>query len=347
MRGVLTPNRVRLLTAGMGMLLLTSAYYRMQSGPMMSESAQHFLASLTPEQRSRTVFRFEDNERFDWHYIPRERKGLPLRDMTPTQRHLAQALLASSLSQTGYIKATSIMSLEDVLRILENDSGERRNPEKYYFSVFGEPGEKSTWAFRIEGHHISQNFTVVKGQVIAGPSFFGANPAEVRIGPRKGLRVLAREEDLARDLLEALTPDQKQAAIVDATAYPDILTAASRKAALNGQPSGLAVAKMSKQQRDMLDALVAEYVHDVPDEVAQARAEQVRRDEDRMYFAWAGVERKGGPHYYRVQAPSFLIEYDNTQNDANHIHSVWRDFENDFGLDVLKQHYQTSHNASK
>jgi hypothetical protein len=343
----MAPNRIRLLASGMGMLLLTSAYYRIHSAALMSESAQHFLASLTPEQRSRTVFRFEDNERFDWHYIPRERKGLPLREMTPTQRHLAQALLASSLSPPGYIKATTIMSLEDVLRIIENDNGERRNPEKYYFSIFGEPGEKSAWAFRVEGHHISQNFTAVNGQVIAGPSFFGANPAEVRQGPRKGLRALAREEDLARDLLLALTPDQKKVAIVDATAYPDILTAASRKAALNGQASGLAVSKMSQQQRSLLEALVSEYVHDVPEDIAESRAEQARRDADKVYFAWAGVERKGGPHYYRVQAPSFLIEYDNTQNDANHIHSVWRDFENDFGVDVLKQHYESSHRSSR
>jgi len=343
----MAPNRIRLLASGLGMLLLTSAFYRIHSAALMSESAQHFVASLTPEQRSRTVFRFEDNERFDWHYIPRERKGLALRDMTPTQRHLAQALLASSLSQAGYIKATTIMSLEDVLRILENDSGERRNPEKYYFSIFGEPGEKSTWAFRVEGHHISQNFTAVNGQVIAGPSFFGANPAEVRQGPRKGLRALAPEEDLARDLLQALTPDQKKIAIVDATAYPDILTAASRKAALSGQPSGLAVSKMSQQQKGLLEALVAEYVHDVPDDIAQSRADEVRRDADKLYFAWAGVERKGGPHYYRVQGPSFLIEYDNTQNDANHIHSVWRDFENDFGLDLLKQHYELNHRSSR
>jgi hypothetical protein len=343
----MAPNRIRLLASGMGMLLLTSAFYRIHSAALMSESAQHFIASLTPEQRSRTVFRFEDNERFDWHYIPRERKGLPLRDMTPTQRHLAQALLASSLSQSGYIKATTIMSLEEVLRIIENDNGERRNPEKYYFSIFGEPGEKSTWAFRVEGHHISQNFTAVNGQVIAGPSFFGANPAEVRQGPRKGLRALGREEDLARDLLLALTPDQKKVAIVDATAYPDILTAASRKAALSGQASGLPVSKMSPQQRGMLEALVSEYVHDVPEEIAESRAEQARRDADKVYFAWAGVEGKGGPHYYRVQAPSFLIEYDNTQNDANHIHSVWRDFENDFGIDVLKQHYESSHPSSR
>ncbi len=346
MSSVLTPNRARLIAGGMGILLLTSAYYRIHAASVMSEAAQHFLASLTPEQKARAVFKFEDNERFDWHYIPRERKGLPLREMTPPQRHLAQALLASSLSQSGYIKATSIMSLEDVLRIMENDSGERRNPEKYYFSIFGEPAEKGMWAMKVEGHHVSLNFTIANGVVAAGPTFFGTNPAEVRQGPRKGLRVLGREEDLGRDLLVALTPEQKKVAIVDATAYPDVLTAASRKAALSGQPSGLSIAKMTKKQRELLDALVAEYVHDVPDQVADARAEQVRKEEDKLYFAWAGVEQKGGPHYYRIQAPSFLIEYDNTQNEANHIHSVWRDYENDFGLDLLKQHYDSSHHAA-
>ena len=159
------------------------------------------------------------------------------------------------------------------------------------------------------------------------PNFFGANPAEVREGPRQGLRVLGHEEDLGRDLLASLAPDQKKIAIVDPTAYPDILTTNSRKAALNGQPSGLPVSKMTKKQRDLLDALLAEYIGAFPDQVAEARGEQVKKAANNLYFAWAGVEQRGGPHYYRIQAPSFLIEYDNTQNNANHIHTVWRDFE--------------------
>jgi hypothetical protein len=330
----------------MAIVLLTSAYYRIHSASMLAESAQHFLASLTPDQRAKATFRFEDEQRFDWHYIPRERKGLPLREMTQPQRHLATALLASGLSNRGLVKTTTIMSLEDVLRVIENDSGERRNPEKYYFSIFGEPSDKGAWAFRVEGHHVSLNFTIANGQVVAAPAFLGANPAEVRQGPRQGLRVLGREEDLGRDLLASLNPDQKKVAIVDPKAYDDILTTNSRKAALKGDPSGLQMSKMTAQQRDKLEALLAEYVHDFPEDVVQARDEQIKKAGDRIWFAWAGVEERGGPHYYRIQTPSFLIEYDNTQNNANHIHSVWRDFDNDWGLDLLKQHYDTSHQRS-
>lgn len=333
----------RILGLGLGLVLLTSAYVRIHSAAIMSDAANTFLAALTPEQKAKAMFRFQDEERFNWHYIPKPRKGLPLREMTPAQKHLAEALLAAGLSQRGYIKATTIMSLEDVLRVLENDSGERRNPEGYYFTVFGEPAEKGTWGYRVEGHHVSLNFTIADGKVVGSPNFFGANPAEVRQGPRKGLRTLAREEDLGRSLLASFTGEQKKIAIVSETAYKDILTMASRKAALEGQPSGLPASKMTAAQREMLAALVAEYAENVPEPLAQARLEQLKKAGTNLYFAWAGVEQPGGPHYYRVQAPAFLIEYDNTQNGANHIHSVWRDYNGDFGLDLLKMHYEASH----
>jgi hypothetical protein len=322
--------------------LLTSAYYRIPSSTVMTLAAEHFLASLTPEQRVQATFPFQDDERLNWHFIPKERKGLPLLDMTPPQKALAHALLSAGLSQQGYIKAVTIMSLEDVLRMMENDDGNRRNPQKYYFSVFGTPSDTGTWGYRVEGHHLSQNFTVVNGKVAGTPSFFGANPAEVREGPRKGLRALAAEEDLARDLLESLTPDQKKVAIVTSEAYKDILTSASRKAALEGQPSGLPAAKMTRKQFDLLETLLSDYASNVPEQLAQARMEQVKKAGTNLFFAWAGVEQRGGPHYYRIQAPAFLIEYDNTQNGANHIHSVWRDFNGDFGLDLLAMHYQSS-----
>ncbi len=168
-----------------------SVRHHLPSVSVMTETANRFLAALSPEQRSKATFPFNDDERFDWHYIPKERKGLTLGEMTPAQRHLASALLAAGLSQTGYIKAVTIMSLEDVLRVLENDSGERRNPEKYHFTVFGTPSDTGTWGWRVEGHHLSQNYTVAGGQVVDAPSFFGSNPAEVREGPRRGLRTLA------------------------------------------------------------------------------------------------------------------------------------------------------------
>jgi hypothetical protein len=325
------------------MSLLTAAYVRIPTANTMADTARAFLASLTPEQTGKTVFTFADDERLNWHFIPRVRKGLPLREMTPPQKHLAHALLAAGLSSQGYIKATTIMSLEDILRVMENDSGERRNPEGYYFSIFGDPSDKGTWGYRVEGHHLATNFTIVNGKVQGSPNFFGANPAEIRQGPRKGLRALAREEDLGRELLTALDAAQKKLAIVDSKAYPDILTAANRKAALQGQPSGLQAGKMNAKQRQLLEAVMAEYANNLPGQVAQYRMDQIQKAAGNVFFAWAGTEEKGGPHYYRIQAPSFLIEYDNTQNNANHIHSVWRDYEGDFGLDLLKQHYDTSH----
>jgi hypothetical protein len=333
----------RLAALAAGLMLLTSAYLRVDSSDVMSKAATHFLSALTPEQKAKTTFAFKDDERLNWHFIPRERKGLPLREMTPAQRHLADALLSAGLSQRGFIKASTVMSLEEVLRIVENDSGERRNAEKYYFSVFGEPGPDNVWGYRVEGHHLALNFTVVRGRVVDSPMFFGANPAEVKQGPRQGLRALAAEEDLGRDLLMSLDDAQRKVAIVDQTAYKDILTAASRKASLEGQPSGLVASKMNARQLEKLNALIAEYANNVPEQMAQARLEKIKKAGKNLHFAWAGVAERGGPHYYRVQAPTFLIEYDNTQNNANHIHSVWRDFNGDFGLDLLQEHYRASH----
>jgi hypothetical protein len=324
-------------------LLLTAAYNRTNSASVMTEAANRFLASLTPEQRAKATFQLGDEERMHWFYVPIERKGLPLREMSPYQKHLASALLAAGLSQTGYIKAVTIMSLEDVLRIMEKDSGERRNPEKYYFSIFGTPSETAAWGYRVEGHHLSQNYTIVNGRVVDGPSFFGSNPAEVRIGPRAGLRVLAAEEDLGRDVIASLDPAQRKLAIVEGEVPKDILTTNSRKAALSGQPNGIPASKMTSAQFDKLQALLAEYANNVPGTVAQAREEQVRKAGRNVWFAWSGGVAKGDPHYYRVQTSSFLIEYDDTQDNANHIHSVWRDFNGDWGEDLLKDHYQASH----
>jgi hypothetical protein len=356
MRGI---NRRALLTRGLGTgagLLLHkpghahaaplapgTANFAAGSCSLVVETANRFLAALGPEQRVKATFKFEDDERMNWHFIPKERKGLPLREMTPYQKHLAGALLSAGLSQTGYIKAVTIMSLEDVLRIIESATDEYRNPEKYYFSVFGAPSETDAWGYRVEGHHLSQNYTVVDGKVMDGPSFFGANPAEVRQGPRKGLRALAAEDDLGFSLIQSLDLPQRKIAIVEATAYKDILTAASRKAALNGQLSGFSASKMNAKQFDALMALTQEYARNVPGKFAERREEQIRTAGKDIYFAWSGGIDQGEPHYYRVQAPSFLIELDDTQDQANHIHSVWRDLNGDFGADLLKLHYDAHH----
>ena len=281
-----------------------SVHHHVHAVSVMTETANRFLAALSPEQRAKAAFQFSDDERMNWHFIPKERKGLTLCEMSPYQKHLASALLAAGLSQTGYIKA-------------------------------------------VTGHHLSQNYTVVNGQAVDGPSFFGSNPAEVRQGPRKGLRTLAGEDDLGFEVIHALDEPQQKIAIVDPKAYSDILTAASRKAALQGQPSGLAAAKMNARQFDALRALVELYAYNLPDDLAERRMDQINKAGRNVYFTWAGGITLGDPHYYRVQAPSFLIELDDTQDKANHIHSVWRDFNGDFGGDLLKAHYETSHRNQK
>ena len=309
---------------------------------VMTETANRLLVTLSEEQKGKILMPFADEERFRWFYTPVDRKGLTWFEMTPYQRLLASALLAAGLSQTGFIKAVTIMSLDDVLKVMENDSGVRRNPENYHFSIFGTPSDAGTWGYRVEGHHVSQNYTVTKGQVVDGPSFFGSNPAEVKQGPRQGLRVLAQEDDMGFEVVRSLDQPHLKTAIVDPKAYADILTTNTRTAALKGQPSGLAAGKMNAKEFDALRALTELYAHNLPDDVAQRRIDQINKAGRNMWFAWAGGVKPGDPHYYRVQTASFLIEFDMTQDNANHIHSVWRDFTADFGGDLLKAHYDTS-----
>jgi hypothetical protein len=266
-----------------------------------------------------------------------------LREMTPAQKHLAEALMSAGLSQQGVIKAHTIMSLEQVLKDAEQGKGPERDPENYHVWIFGEPAEQGTWGYRFEGHHISLNFSVINGRIASSPNFFGANPAEVKQGPRAGLRALMREEDLGYDLMQSLNEAQRAAAIVDKTAYKDILTSDERKAALKGQPSGLAFSKMPTKSQEILTNLVSEYATNFPEPIAEMRMDQYRKNQGNLYFAWSGGINRHDLHYYRVQTPAFLIEFDETQDNANHIHSVWRDFEGDFGLDLLAQHYQAAH----
>lgn len=333
----------RLILAATCLPLLIAAYYRVNSPAVMTNAARAFIASLTPELRARVSFAFNDEERLNWHFIPRARKGVPLRDLTTDQKQLANALLAAGLSQQGVIKAHTIMSLDAILKEMEQGKGPERDPENYYISIFGEPSEAGTWGYRFEGHHVAMNFTIVNGRVASSPNFFGANPAEVKQGPRAGLRALPREEDLGRELIKSLSDAQRSIAIVDRKAYPDIITMASRKAALSGQPNGIPFSKLTTKQREILGDLIAEYANNFPGPIADARMEQFRKSQNSLFFAWAGGTERGEPHYYRVQTSAFLIEYDDTQNNANHIHSVWRDFDGDFGMDLLAEHYRNSH----
>ncbi len=317
---------------------------RMRSAAAMADAANKFLASLTPEQKAKASFGFADENRRDWTFVPRDRKGLPLKDLNEDQRKLAMEFMKTGLGASGYQKATTIMSLEPVLAQLEGPNRRfPRDPELYFFSVFGTPSPKTPWGWRVEGHHISIHFTIVKGEMISNtPLAFGSNPAEVRQGERKGLRALAGEEDRGRDLILALDEKQRAIAIFDQKAPSDIFTLAKIKADPL-KPEGLPAAQMNKQQKALLEKLIDEYLTRMPQDVAAERLKKMRSaGVDKIHFAWAGGVNRGDPHYYRVQSSTFLIEYDNTQNNANHVHSVWRDFNGDFGEDLLRAHYQAT-----
>jgi hypothetical protein len=307
----------------------------------MTDAAQNFLAALTPDQRAKALFEFKHDERYDWHFIPKPRKGLPIKEMTSPQRLLAHALLSSGLSQRGYMKATTIMSLEEILYELEKQAP-NRDAELYYVTVFGQPGS-APWGWRVEGHHLSLNFTVAGDEVLAvTPSFMGANPAKILSGPRQGLRVLGGEEDLARQLVTSLNSDQRQIALITNVAPRDIITGADRKAKAL-EPMGIAGSSLTQRQRELLARLLREYVFRCRPEITEPVSKAIE-DVDNIHFAWAGGLEPGQGHYYRIQGPTFLMEYDNTQNGANHIHTVWRDLANDFGEDLLRKHYdQVSH----
>jgi hypothetical protein len=319
-------------------LALAEPLARAKAADQMVGAAVSFTGALTPEQRGRATFAFEDQERFDWHFIPRARKGMPIGELSPAQQETARGLLRAGLGQRGYLKATTIFELELVLREMGGNP-DVRDPGKYYFSIFGTPSAAGTWGWRVEGHHLSLNFTVVKGIVSSTPSFFGANPAEVRQGTRRGLRTLAAEEDLARELLTSLDADQRAAAVYTTDAPRDIVTANSRRADPLSPP-GLPASRLRPPQQALLTRLIEEYLARMPDDLAAERFRAISSGGiDKITFAWAGSAEPGQPHYYRVQGPTFLVEYDNTQNDANHIHSVWRDFTGDFGRDLLTEHY--------
>jgi hypothetical protein len=312
----------------------------------MAAAAQNLWAALTPEQKDKAGFEFTDPLRYDWHFIPRPRKGLPLKEMTGEQKALAHGLLASGMSQGGYIKAETIISLEQILASIERGKGPVRDPELYFFNIFGKPGStdpKQPWGWRVEGHHLALNFTIVGDKGIAGgPTFMGSNPADVKDGPRKGLRVLGEEEDLARKLAKSLTDDQRKKGIVEAEAPKDILSSALRKAKPL-EPAGILVPELNAEQKELLNSIIVLYAERLrPELAANDLARVFKAGIDKIGFAWAGPLEPGQPHYYRIQGPTFLIEYDNTQNNANHVHSVWRDFEGDFGDDLLKKHYESA-----
>jgi hypothetical protein len=308
----------------------------------MAARAQAFLATLGDAQRAKVQFPFDSEERFNWHFVPLARAGLSLKEMNAGQRDAAFALLRAGLSEKGYSKAEAIRALEPVLAAIEQNPV-RRDPDLYYVNIFGEPSTTSTWGWRYEGHHLSQNWTIVRGEAVATtPQFLGSNPAEVLSGPGKGTRVLGAEEDLARALVTTLSAAQQAEAVIARDAPDDILTGNARRAAIEGH-RGIRYGGLTPDQQRMLLALVDEHAAAQHEVLAQQRLDRIRAAGlDRVVFAWMGGLARGERHYYRVQGPTFLIEYDNTQNGANHIHTVWRELRGDFGEDLLAAHYATS-----
>ena len=340
-----------LVAAALVTALIGSTNASERTASAMAKAANAFVASLTPEQRQQATFAFDAAEREKWHFIPTEmfaRNGLLIKTMTEPQRKLAHELIKTGFSQRGYLTVSQIMELESILAALESSAPRGRgtllvrDPEKYYFSVFGTPATKGTWGWRVEGHHLSAHFTVVNGSLVAGsPTFYGANPAEVKSGPKAGHRVLAAEEDAARALLMSLDEPRRAKALLSATAPDDIAT--MNKLPISPlTPGGISGAELTAAQRDLLSKLLDVYVGYMTPDLASERMEKLRKAGlEKITFAWAGEAERGKRHYYRLQGPTFLIEYDNTQNDANHIHSVWRDFQGDFGRDLLREHVST------
>ncbi len=309
----------------------------------MVDATNAFVSSLSVQQRNNGIYAFDDEERFNWHFIPRDRKGVPFRSMNDSQRSAAQELLKTFFSAKGYQRAEAVRSLESVLAEIEVNGRFDRDPELYFLTVFGTPGLDNNWALRYEGHHLAYNWTFVSGIGIASsPQFFGSNPAEVRAGNKAGIRVLAAEEDLGRDLVSSLSSDQKSAAIQDIQVPGDIFTAAEKEISPL-ENSGIRYQDLDSRQKRMLIALIDELASMQPEVIAEARMATIRSEGlDDIKFVWIGGIERGDPHYFRVQGASFLIEYDNTQNNANHIHLVWRDFAGDFGRDLIRIHYQAA-----
>lgn len=308
-------------------------------------AAQALAGSLTGPAKEKGVLPLDHEARTTLNYIPIVRAGVPLEELTDPQKAQAMSLLRSGLSESGFATARSIIAHEDILREIEKGQGVanymRRQPGLYYTAIFGTPSSDGYWAWRFEGHHLSVNASHVGKDDIVAPLFFGSNPAKVLSGPSMGLRILKNEEDEARALMALFSAEQKTKVVIAPETTNDIVTTNKPKAEI-AQFDGVAAGTMTAPQKAQLRKLLDVYASRFP---ASQRSSQLARIEkagfDKLYFAWAGSTEVGKKHYYRIHGPTLLIEYDNSQNDANHIHSIWRDFEHDYGGDLLRKHLAT------
>ena len=325
--------------------LIIGANVRAQQPDLISK-ANVFLSSLSEPLRLKAQYPFTNDERFNWHFVPKSRNGVCFRDFNPTQRDAALGLLKASLSLQGYQKATSIIALENVLRDVESRGPDDsyRDPLNYYLTIFGDPSKEKPWGWRFEGHHIALNFSSISNRIESStPSFFGSNPGIVRDGKEKGKQVLKEETDLGFALVNSLTPAQLKSALIAEVALAEIVSYNNRKANLL-EPKGLGYAAMTDSQRIMLIKLLDVYVNNYELGFAHKLMDKIKKAGiENLSFGWAGSLNPGSGHYYRIQGPMLLIELDNTQNEANHVHSVVRDLTNDFGEDILREHYEREH----
>jgi hypothetical protein len=305
----------------------------------MAELVTGFLQALEPDQQAQAVFPYGSDERLNWHYTPRSPQGIAFKDMSAEQRQACDRLLQFTLSETGYQKYQNVLTLETVLREM-GGSPSMRDPELYFLTVFGDPA-RSPWGWRLEGHHLSLNIAVVSDELVTvTPSFWGANPAEVEIAPHQGLRTLSQEQDLAFELLATLTTAEQEQVVLANQSFGNILMGPGRREMLE-QPTGLRLEDMAENSRNVAIRLLETYVSNLAPDVATAQWQKIQSAGlNQIRFAWAGALEPQQAHYYRFHGPSVLVEYDNTQNNANHIHTVWRDLTNDFGGDILRAHHE-------
>jgi Protein of unknown function (DUF3500) len=302
-----------------------------ETGTAMADAAERFIAALDEKQKAIATFPYSSPERFNWHWIPRERKGLPFKAMTPEQRALAFGLLDTGLSTKGMLKATTIMSLEEILRVQEHGTGPVRDTELYFASVFGTPGDDAGWGWRIEGHHLSLNYTLKGTKVVsATPFMFGSNPAQVRSGSRKGLRNLAEIEAPVNELVLSLTADQRKMAVVSEE-VPDVTTTPNPAQAPSIEAIGISSEYLNADQRKLLTRLVEAYYANFPEPIRAGLSEQLARGGDKFHFAWFGPADPTKPHSFRVQGPTLFIDLNDKQDEANHIHTFYRSLLGDFG----------------
>jgi Protein of unknown function (DUF3500) len=333
---------LRLAAAGAGLALgVRPARAAPRDAAAVEAAARAFLESLPPPVRARASFPFASAERTRWHWtVPSSvpRNGLPLGAMSAGQRRLALALLRASSSTAGYRKALDIMALQGVLRRLDTGIADPFDPDLFYVSVFGTPGARA-WGWRFEGHHLSRHFTLVKGTLVAEPFFLGAWPTRASSAFRsvtKGYRTMPREEDAAREIVLLLDGALRKQVVFSEESLTDHVTQNAVRATPLERVGVLAADLPSAAQR-RVDEIVRTYLANHPRAVARSALVRIERAGGiaRTRFGWAGSTRRNVPHYYRLQGPTFVLEFDNSRNSGTHIHSVWRDFERDFGRHLL------------